>query len=151
MMYGGMRGIKGLVCETSVLDLDEGIRFRGLSIPECQKCLPSAKKPLRYWDWDIWYAQLFRWETCLWLNPQCWVGESFLLTIGYFFTSCFVALEVWRRPQTGIQLPCSPNRNAYPYLCLFCVYSGLLATSVNHTCTYVVWGGVVILCPLILG
>ncbi|GLV48654.1 knockdown [Carabus blaptoides fortunei] len=42
MMYGGMRGIKGLVCETSVLDPDEGIRFRGLSIPECQKLLPKA-------------------------------------------------------------------------------------------------------------
>lgn len=41
-MYGGMRGIKGLVCETSVLDPDEGIRFRGLSIPECQKLLPKA-------------------------------------------------------------------------------------------------------------
>lgn len=43
MMYGGMRGIKGLVCETSVLDPEEGIRFRGLSIPECQQCLPKAK------------------------------------------------------------------------------------------------------------
>lgn len=43
MMYGGMRGIKGLVCETSVLDPEEGIRFRGLSIPECQKVLPKAK------------------------------------------------------------------------------------------------------------
>ncbi|KAL0277176.1 UNVERIFIED_CONTAM: hypothetical protein PYX00_004542 [Menopon gallinae] len=42
MMYGGMRGIKGLVCETSVLDPDEGIRFRGLSIPECQNVLPKA-------------------------------------------------------------------------------------------------------------
>lgn len=42
MMYGGMRGIKGLVCETSVLDPDEGIRFRGYSIPECQKLLPKA-------------------------------------------------------------------------------------------------------------
>uniref|UniRef100_A0A0A9VZC2 Citrate synthase n=1 Tax=Lygus hesperus TaxID=30085 RepID=A0A0A9VZC2_LYGHE len=42
MMYGGMRGIKGLVCETSVLDPDEGIRFRGYSIPECQKTLPKA-------------------------------------------------------------------------------------------------------------
>lgn len=41
-MYGGMRGIKGLVCETSVLDADEGIRFRGLSIPECQQVLPKA-------------------------------------------------------------------------------------------------------------
>jgi len=42
MAYGGMRGIKGLVCETSVLDSDEGIRFRGYSIPECQKLLPKG-------------------------------------------------------------------------------------------------------------
>merc|ERR1711981_1497016 len=42
MMYGGMRGIKGLVTETSVLDPEEGIRFRGLSIPECQDVLPKA-------------------------------------------------------------------------------------------------------------
>merc|ERR1719495_798314 len=36
------RGMKGLVTETSVLDPDEGIRFRGYSIPECQKLLPKA-------------------------------------------------------------------------------------------------------------
>ncbi|XP_037085166.1 probable citrate synthase 2, mitochondrial [Pollicipes pollicipes] len=42
MMYGGMRGMKGLVTETSVLDPEEGIRFRGYSIPECQKLLPKA-------------------------------------------------------------------------------------------------------------
>lgn len=41
-MYGGMRGIKGLVWEPSVLDPEEGIRFRGKSIPECQKLLPKA-------------------------------------------------------------------------------------------------------------
>jgi len=41
-MYGGMRGIKGLITETSVLDADEGIRFRGYTIPECQKLLPKA-------------------------------------------------------------------------------------------------------------
>ena len=41
--YGGMRSMKGLVTETSVLDADEGIRFRGLSIPECQDVLPKAK------------------------------------------------------------------------------------------------------------
>lgn len=40
--YGGMRGIKGLVTETSVLDPEEGIRFRGYSIPECQRLLPKA-------------------------------------------------------------------------------------------------------------
>jgi len=43
MMYGGMRGIKGLVTETSVLDPEEGIRFRGYSLPECQELLPKAE------------------------------------------------------------------------------------------------------------
>lgn len=43
-MYGGMRGIKGLVTETSVLDADEGIRFRGYTIKDCQKLLPSASR-----------------------------------------------------------------------------------------------------------
>jgi citrate synthase len=37
-----MRGIKGLVTETSVLDPNEGIRFRNYTIPECQKLLPKA-------------------------------------------------------------------------------------------------------------
>lgn len=43
MAYGGMRGIKGLVTETSVLDPEEGIRFRGYTIPECQELLPAAE------------------------------------------------------------------------------------------------------------
>merc|ERR1712149_17274 len=42
MMYGGMRTMKGLVTETSVLDAEEGIRFRGYTIPECQELLPKA-------------------------------------------------------------------------------------------------------------
>lgn len=41
-IYGGMRDIRGLICETSLLDSNEGIRFRGLSIPECQEKLPKA-------------------------------------------------------------------------------------------------------------
>ncbi|KAM8707644.1 hypothetical protein ACLKA7_014730 [Drosophila subpalustris] len=43
MMYGGMRGMSALITETSVLDPEEGIRFRGLSIPECQEQLPAAE------------------------------------------------------------------------------------------------------------
>lgn len=43
MAYGGMRGIKGLIWESSVLDADEGIRFHGYSIPDCQKLLPAAE------------------------------------------------------------------------------------------------------------
>jgi citrate synthase len=42
MAYGGMRTMKALVCETSVLDSEEGIRFRGRTIPDCQKQLPKA-------------------------------------------------------------------------------------------------------------
>ena len=42
MAYGGMRGIKGLVTETSVLDPNEGIEFRGYTIPQCQEKLPKA-------------------------------------------------------------------------------------------------------------
>jgi citrate synthase len=38
---GGARGVKCMLWETSNLDADEGIRFRGLTIPECQKVLPT--------------------------------------------------------------------------------------------------------------
>ncbi|OLL26057.1 Citrate synthase, mitochondrial [Neolecta irregularis DAH-3] len=41
-VYTGMRGIIGLVWEGSVLDSEEGIRFRGKTIPECQQILPKA-------------------------------------------------------------------------------------------------------------
>nr|HPZ89309.1 citrate (Si)-synthase, eukaryotic [Flavihumibacter sp.] len=42
-VYQGMRGITGLVSETSLLDSQDGIRFRGKSIPELQATLPTAK------------------------------------------------------------------------------------------------------------
>src|SRR5512138_1732253 len=43
-IYQGMRGITGLVSETSLLDSQEGIRFRGYSIPELREKLPKAPK-----------------------------------------------------------------------------------------------------------
>ncbi len=42
-VYQGMRGITGLVSETSLLDAQEGIRFRGYTIPELQEKLPKAE------------------------------------------------------------------------------------------------------------
>jgi citrate synthase len=42
-VYQGMRGITGLVTETSLLDSNEGIRFRGYSIPELREKLPKAE------------------------------------------------------------------------------------------------------------
>ena len=41
--YQGMRGIPGLITETSLLDSEEGIRFRGFSIPELREKLPRAE------------------------------------------------------------------------------------------------------------
>lgn len=41
-MFGGMRGMKSMIWETSQLDPHQGIRFRGYSIPELRKLLPKA-------------------------------------------------------------------------------------------------------------
>jgi len=40
--YGGMRGVKCMVTETSALDPYEGIRFRGFNIPQLREKLPKA-------------------------------------------------------------------------------------------------------------
>lgn len=42
-VFGGMRGIKAMLWEPSVLDANEGIRFWGRTIPECQEVLPPAE------------------------------------------------------------------------------------------------------------
>ncbi|CAF4897879.1 unnamed protein product, partial [Rotaria sp. Silwood1] len=75
MIYGGMRGIKGLVYETSLLDPNEGIRFRGKTITECQQELPKAKdgeEPLPeglFWllvTSQIPTQEQVEWVTCEW-------------------------------------------------------------------------------------
>ncbi len=43
-VYGGMRNITCMVWEPSLLDSEEGIRFRGYAIPELQEKLPRAPK-----------------------------------------------------------------------------------------------------------
>src|SRR5512143_1567346 len=48
-IVGGMRDIKSLLTDVSFVDPAEGIRFRGMSIPEVLKALPKgrgAKMPL---------------------------------------------------------------------------------------------------------
>ncbi|XP_052021296.1 citrate synthase, mitochondrial-like [Apodemus sylvaticus] len=81
MMYGGMRGMKGLVYETSVLDPEEGIRFRGYSIPECQKLLPKAKggeEPLpEGLFWLLVTGQMPTEEQVSWLSQE-WVKRAAL-------------------------------------------------------------------------
>jgi citrate synthase len=41
-VYQGMKGMVGMVTETSKLDAEEGIRFRGYTIPELRSKLPKA-------------------------------------------------------------------------------------------------------------
>ncbi len=48
-VYGGMRDITSMLWEPSLLDAEEGIRFRGYSIPELREklpCAPNGKEPL---------------------------------------------------------------------------------------------------------
>lgn len=48
-VYGGMRGVKSMVWDTSSLDAHEGIRFRGFNIPQLREKLPKVeggKEPL---------------------------------------------------------------------------------------------------------
>jgi citrate synthase len=40
--YGGMRGVRCMITETSAVDPYEGIRFRGYTIPQLQELLPKA-------------------------------------------------------------------------------------------------------------
>ena len=40
--FTGMKGIKGIVYDTSALDPEEGIRYRGLDLPTVRKELPKA-------------------------------------------------------------------------------------------------------------
>ena len=42
-IVGGMRDIKSLLSDVSFVDPAEGIRFRGMSIPELLKALPKAR------------------------------------------------------------------------------------------------------------
>ena len=53
-----MRSIKGIVAETSVLDTEEGIRFRGYSIPDCEKLLSKAKGGEEPHPEGIWWLLL---------------------------------------------------------------------------------------------
>jgi citrate synthase len=57
-VYQGMKGITGLVTETSKLDAEEGIRFRGYTIPELREKLPKAPNGTEPLPEGIFYLML---------------------------------------------------------------------------------------------
>ncbi len=73
-LYGGMRGLKSMVYETSQLDPIHGIRFRGYSIPELREKLPTAvggEEPLpEGMFWLLLTGELPSKEEVDWLSAQ---------------------------------------------------------------------------------
>ncbi len=73
-VFGGARGIKMMVWETSQLDPIEGIRFRGYSIPELKELLPKApggKEPLpEGLFWLMLVGEIPTEEEVAWLTEQ---------------------------------------------------------------------------------
>jgi citrate synthase len=71
--YGGMRDIKSMIWETSLLDAQDGIRFRGYSIPELQEKLPTGrgKEPLpEGLFWLMLTGEVPTEEETLWLTNE---------------------------------------------------------------------------------
>jgi citrate synthase len=57
-VFGGMRGLKCIPCETSQLDPLEGIRFKGYSIPEVREKLPKPSEGDVAYPTGLWYLLL---------------------------------------------------------------------------------------------
>ena len=78
-VLGGMRGVKSMIYETSQLDANEGIRFRGYSIPQLREHLPTApdcKEPLpEGLFWLMLTGELPTEEDVRWLSEQ-WKRRS---------------------------------------------------------------------------
>ncbi len=78
-IYGGARGIKMMVWETSELDAIDGIRFRGYSIPELKEKLPKGpdgKEPRpEGLFWLMLVGEIPTEEEVKWLTDQ-WTTRS---------------------------------------------------------------------------
>jgi citrate synthase len=78
-VYGGMRDITSMIWEPSLLDAEEGIRFRGFSIPELREKLPTApngKEPLpEGLFWLMLVGEIPTKEQVKWLT-EAWVRRS---------------------------------------------------------------------------
>lgn len=78
-VFGGARGVKMMIWETSNLDPVEGIRFRGYSIPELKKLLPTkdgGKEPLpEGLFWLMMVGEIPTEEEVKWLTQQ-WTNRS---------------------------------------------------------------------------
>jgi citrate synthase len=73
-VFGGMRGMKSMIWETSELDPNDGIRFRGYSIRELRKMLPKVeggKEPIpEGLFWLMLVGEIPTQEEAMWVSEQ---------------------------------------------------------------------------------
>lgn len=76
-VFGGMRGVKSMIWETSALDPVDGIRFRGYSIPELREILPKrGNEPMpEGLFWLMLVGEIPTDEQVKWLSDQ-WTSRS---------------------------------------------------------------------------
>lgn len=101
-IFGGMRGIKAMVWEPSALDPQEGIRFRGYSIPELSKLLPTAEgddEPLpEGLFWLMLVGEIPTGEEVRWLTDQ-WTRRS---NVPQYVFRTIDALPIESHPMTQL-------------------------------------------------
>lgn len=82
-IYGGMRGVKSMIWETSNLDAHEGIKFRGYNIPQLRETLPrlnGSDEPLpEGLFWLMLVGEIPNKEQVTWLADE-WERRSELPT-----------------------------------------------------------------------
>jgi citrate synthase len=78
-MIGGMRSVKSMIWDTSSLDPEEGIRFRGYNIPQLRELLPrvpNGKEPLpEGLFWLMMVGEIPTTEQVRWLSAE-WSRRS---------------------------------------------------------------------------
>jgi citrate synthase len=78
-LIGGMRSVKSMIWDTSSLDAEEGIRFRGYNIPQLRELLPkvpNGKEPLpEGLFWLMMVGELPTEENVKWLSAE-WKKRS---------------------------------------------------------------------------
>ena len=82
-VFGGMRGVKSMIWETSHLDAIEGIKFRGYSIPQLRDKLPklngSAEPLPEGLFWLMLVGEIPTEDNVAWLSSE-WADRSALPT-----------------------------------------------------------------------
>lgn len=86
-LIGGMRSVKSMIWDTSSLDPEEGIRFRGYNIPQLRELLPrvaNGKEPLPeglFWlmmTGDIPTTEQVRWLSAEWSKRSAVPAHVFI-------------------------------------------------------------------------